>query len=67
MAVSKPAAPYVGDVRVFHPTGYAAPYYAGAVRREGALRALVICRHQHDTSDAAQACADNLAHLRNNQ
>ena len=57
--------PYVAFIRKYHPHGWDHPFWAAVTRREGNHRATDICRHQHDTQDAAQQCADHLAALRN--
>ena len=56
---------YSPEVREVHPKGYPAPFWAGATRREGLARVTDLCRHQHETREAAEVCAEALAAKRN--
>jgi len=58
-------ATYAAMVRKYHPQGWDHSYWAAVTKRDGAKRVTDICRHQHDAREAAQACADKLAALRN--
>lgn len=62
---TSPAATYAAYVRNYHPQGWDHGYWAAVTKRDGAKRATDICRHQHEAREAAQACADKLAALRN--
>ena len=62
---SPTTATYAAMVRNYHPQGWAHGYWAAITKRDGAKRVTDICRHQHETRDEAQACADRLAALRN--
>jgi len=58
-------ATYAAMVRKYHPQGWDHSYWAAVTKRDGAKRVTDISRHQHDAREAAQACADKLAALRN--